>query len=122
MARVTESEVKSIIDTSLSDLSPYITVANQLVDEFAKDQGYNAARLKEIERWLAAHFVVQYEEKGGLTSSTLGDASESYVSEFGLGLNSSRYGKQVMILDTKKTLTTIGKKKASITVRSDIVE
>lgn len=123
MARVTDSDVKSIIDTSLSDLSPYITIANQLVDEFAKDQGYSSSRLTEIERWLAAHFVEQYENNGGLSSATLGDASEGYLTNYeSIGLNTSRFGRQVIMLDTKKTMSKIGKKQAKFGVRSGIVE
>jgi hypothetical protein len=56
MARVSDAEVKAILDTTL-DTAPFIAAATLLVDRHLADQGLDSALLKEIERWLAAWLV-----------------------------------------------------------------
>ena len=57
--RVTGSEVKEIFQTTLtaSEVEVFITPANQLVTEKLAASGLSDDRLKEIERWLAAHLL-----------------------------------------------------------------
>ena len=56
MARVTDAEVKAILDTTL-DTAPFIAAATLLVDQHLASAGLAAALLKELERWLAAWLV-----------------------------------------------------------------
>jgi len=113
MARTTTDEVESIVEVDSSlDVTPFITVANLLVTQKLTGLGYSVGYLKEIERWLAAHFVAirQKQEK----SVTIGDASASYYGQSGLGLDFTSYGQQVKIMETTGTLLNLGKKVARI--------
>jgi hypothetical protein len=107
--RVTGSEVKEIIKTSLTDseVEPFITSANQLVTEKLADSDHSDARLKEIERWLSAHFVAIRDPR--MRSQSVGEARDQYhVPTLGKGLDSTVYGLQVKLLDTTGTLYNLG--------------
>lgn len=95
--RVTSDEVKKLIDTEISDLSPFIKAANLTVNQYIQNDGLGTALLKEIERWLTAHFVAMRERQ--LTSETVGDAANQYGGNFGMGLDFTQYGQQVKMLD-----------------------
>jgi len=111
--RVSDTEVKLVIDTSLDDLTPFILVASQQVDRIAAVGTLGAAVLKEIERWLAAHFVAIRDKR--TVSDKVGDSSHKYEGETGMGLDFTRYGQQAKLLDTTGTLSDVGKRKASMT-------
>ena len=113
MARVTDAEVKEIIDTSLSDLSPFITVASQQVDRIADLNLLGSDELKEIERWLAAHFVAIRDKR--TAKDNVGDSSHTYEGKTGMGLDFTRYGQMAKLLDTTGTLAKIGMRKAALT-------
>jgi hypothetical protein len=107
--RVTGSEVKEIIKTSLTDseVEPFITSANQLVTEKLADSDHSDDRLKEIERWLSAHFVAIRDPR--MRSQSVGEARDQYhVPNLGKGLDSTVYGLQVKLLDTTGTLYNLG--------------
>jgi hypothetical protein len=120
MARVTSAEVAAIIDydtTGITDITPFITAANLLVTQVCTDSSLGTDLLKEIERWLAAHFVAVRDPK--LTSQSAGGASDSYeTNKTGFGLKLTRYGQQAMALDTSGALMAIaeGAKKASMKI------
>lgn len=99
MLRATEAEVKEIIDTTLTDeqITPFLNSANVLIADVLSDEGYGAATLKEIERWLAAHFVAIRDPR--VAKEKIGDVDAAYHGKSGLGLNHTPYGQQVMILD-----------------------
>lgn len=107
-ARVTTSEVQAVYDgySTLSDYDTFIAIANLVVDEDLGSSGLSASRLKEIERYLAAHFAALSKEKGGLRRKRVGEASEEYnIPSFReLGYLSTRYGQQAVTLDTTGTL------------------
>ena len=108
--RTTDDEVKEIIDTSLDDLTPFILVASQQVDRIS---GLGTAVLKEIERWLAAHFVAIRDKR--TSKDSVGDSSHTYEGRTGMALDFTRYGQQAKLLDTTGTLRKVGMKKASLT-------
>ena len=131
--RVTVSEVKQILVTALvgSALDPFIAAANLIVTEKLGDSGLGNELLKEIERWLSAHFIYisnptysasASNSKGIVISERTGDSSVSYMdisrnAYSGLGLLSGTvYGQQAIILDLTGTLADLGKKRASINV------
>lgn len=100
MARVTAADVLQIIKTKVDDASipTFISAANILVT--AKCGGYYPdAELKEIERWLAAHFISVADPR--LRSESFGDNSVVYIatSMVGEGLASTPAGQQVLLLD-----------------------
>ncbi len=103
------------------DITPFIDAANELVTEVCTGPlypqqvlslgqsprcgvgGYSDVRLELIERWLAAHFykiadqAVSKEEVGGGG----GSVGQSYQFRLGLNFNSTMYGQQVLMLDTR---------------------
>lgn len=109
--RVTDLEVSEIIDTTLEDLSPFIAAANAIVTshlEGAPELG--ASLLKEIERWLSAHFVAIRDprvkmEQVGTTSSI------EYVLGTS-GFDSTPYGVQAVLMDVSGRLKNLGKARA----------
>ena len=105
MALVTDDQVRSIINTSIEDLSAFITIADLILTEDLSDKGLSLARLKEIERWLAAHFVAMNEDSARKTGEAIGKSSIQFGGEYGLGLNHTRYGQQAIILDESGTLS-----------------
>jgi len=116
MARVTDNEVKEIIDTDLSSLTPFIGAANQLVDGIT---GLSAAELKEIERWLAAHFVAIRDQR--TAKDNTGDSSHTYGGKTGMGLDFTAYGQMVKLLDTTGYLASVGMKESGITYLGGVI-
>ncbi len=119
MARVTDAEVKQIIEVDplvVPTTDPFILTATTLVDETLLTQGYSDALLKEIELYLAAHFtgMKQRQKK----SEDFGDSKDVYMEVVGLGLEFTQYGQQAKILDLNGILVTLGKTKAEIQVFS----
>lgn len=109
--RVTEDEVHEIIDvdSEITTLIPFITAANLLVTERLGTSSLSAAQLKEIERWLAAHFVAVRDRR--TSQETLGSANQSFTGKTGYGLEFTPYGQQVLLLDSTGLLS----KKARVT-------
>lgn len=106
MPRVTDNEVKAVVDTQ-RDTVPFINSANLIVDEELASKGMTANRLKQIELYLAAHLVVLTEEKGGVIKKSTGEAFEAYAGKFTTGFNMTRYGQHAIGLDTSGTLATL---------------
>jgi len=109
MARVTADEVRAIIDvsTEVTDLTPFITAAGLLVDKVDEKAILTDAQLKEVERWLAAHYVALRDPRRA--SEKAGSVGESYQYKLGLGLEVTTYGQQAIMLDTTGTLFQINK-------------
>jgi len=116
-SRVTVTEVKQIITTT-SNVVPHITAANIVVDKVLSEPSIltDTAQLKEIERWLAAHFLAGIESEQQLTKERIGETEVSYQELTGANLESSHYGRRAMMLDTSGTLANLGKRSARIDV------
>ncbi len=110
MALVTIDEVNEIVDVSTkrSEMSTFIETADLIVTESLAGQGLSAARLRQIELYLAAHFTTLAEERGGIIGSKTGESSEFYANKFGKGLALTRYGQQALVLDTSGRLASEG--------------
>jgi hypothetical protein len=110
--RVTGEEVLEIMpdcELSQTDILPFIEVANLIVTEKLGSSSYSAARLKEIERWLSAHFISVADPM--VKSEKISDAAFTYhVADLGKNLKSTLYGQQACLLDTTGALDKIGKK------------
>jgi len=112
MARVSDAEVKAILDTDVSSFTAYITAANTLVTKLLSDTSKitDSTQLKEIERWLAAHFFkssLELQEKTaetGETNATFFGGSNEIL------LHATLYGQQACVLDTTGTLSNLGKR------------
>ena len=112
--RVTEAEVKSIMDevtvTDL-DIATYIIGANALVNSVLGTGTTDI--LKEIERWLTAHLMACTRERMAKKEGA-GGAVIEYTGEGGQGLSSTSYGQVVKMLDTTGAMAALDKKKVSI--------
>jgi hypothetical protein len=112
MARVFQPDVEKIIDVVDGiDFSPFITAASLLVDRLLVGTGLSDAELKELERWLAAHFLAIRDPR--VRQRSIGDSKETYAISGGYkgGLDATPYGQQAMVLDWTGTLmNTVGKK------------
>jgi hypothetical protein len=114
-ARVTSKEVLDIMDTNLTDVNAFITVADIMIDDKLVGKGQSDELLKEIARWLSAHFAtikapVLIEDKIGSS------VQKKNVGDLGKGLEATTYGQQVLLLDSTGTLANIGKMKVTFKV------
>ena len=125
-ARVEEDEVLAIMpdDTDDSvDISAFITPATLLVDRVAAaanadDSGVTMSddELKEVERWLAAHF---YAIREMLPSERkLGDAAEKFQGKTNMHLDATIYGQQAKALDATGELARLGSPKTTFTMET----
>lgn len=89
------------------DLQTFIDSAHLLVTEELATSGLSADRQTLIEKYLAAHLAAMTYERGQITFSKTGDASEYYGFKAGQGLLSTRYGQQAVALDTSGKLAVI---------------
>lgn len=122
MGRVTGTEVKAIFDTTLSasELDPFITAANLMVTSRLGGEGLAAATLKEVERWLAAHFASANDQR--VSSEKLGDASNTYQGQTGMNLDATHYGQYAKMLDPTGKLARSGKPGGRVKVLGPKVE
>ena len=111
--RVTTDEVREIIplESSFTDamVTAMITGANVVVTEVCTDSSLDTAHLKEIERWLSAHFCAIRDMRAA-TEKT-GPASISFQYKVDLRLDVTMYGQQAMIIDTSGALARLNKGK-----------
>ena len=97
MPRVSDTEVKQILDTTI-DTTSFITAATLLVDQHLLAAGLPTALLKEIERWLAAHLACVRDPRFRDTQD--GSVSMTFeVGKEGAGLAATTYGQQVLAMD-----------------------
>jgi hypothetical protein len=113
VCRVTVSEVKEIFDTNIDSgkIQACIKSANILVTRKIAVLGeLETDELKEIERWLAAHFA-SIQDPVALRER-VGDAEQwsfpaSVTTAWGKGFNLTPYGQQAIALDSTNTLATL---------------
>lgn len=107
---VTDAEVKAVIPTDI-DTTPFIATAHLFIDENLASAELSADRLKQVELYLAAHFVAITVEKGSLIRKRVGEASETYggfvQGLLGRGLQSTRYGQTAINMDTSGVLASM---------------
>lgn len=107
--RVTSAEVLEIFGAppDVTDLTPFIRVANLMVNTHLSGKGLSSSLLKEIELYLAAHFAcMRYRQ---FSSESIGPASRSYADKAlaGTGFQITRYGQQALALDPLGILNTL---------------
>jgi len=120
--RINPAGLRSIFKTELidSDLQVFIDTSNLIVTEELGSSGLSDDRLKEIERFLAAHFATTADPQ--MQSERIGSEYQYRVQgQFGEGLKSTTYGQQVLLLDTTGLMAKFadGKKRASISAISE---
>lgn len=101
---IIDADIKAIIDTR-RDTSPFIDTAFVVINELLASSGLSDARLTEIGKYLAAHFVAIAEASGAMRSK-LGDAEEQYRlnSDKTVGFQVTWYGQTALALDTSGKL------------------
>ena len=108
--RVSSAEVLAIMDlgSGVTDVDAFILSANMIVTDKLAGQSLGDARLKEIERWLSAHFVsIKFPR---LKSEKADGAADVYdVGQLGKGLQATAYGQQVLLLDTTGIMAGVGR-------------
>lgn len=109
MARVTDDDVKELIDVDASiSLTPFISIANELVTELCTNSSYDTTRLARIEAWLAAHFYSMRDQS--IASTKAGSVSVNYQYKIGLQLAQTKHGQTAMLIDTAGNLAALSKK------------
>jgi len=112
--RATVEEVRYITGSTIKDeaIEAIIDTANVLVNEILLSSGYSPALLKNIETWMAAHFL-SIREPQAQTETAAGGASTTYFGKVGQdGLSQTRFGTQVLALDYKGILRNDSTRKA----------
>jgi hypothetical protein len=112
--RTNPSDVKAIINTSLteSQVTPYISDANAMVNSVLADEGLSDSLLTTIEKWLAAHFIAITKSRQPQYKK-IGDGAESYP-KLGMNMQTTTYGQTAIAFDTSGKLANIGKKRIKI--------
>lgn len=104
MASVTASEVLALLDKKDACVDSYINTAHLIVTEDLDCTNLSAARKKQIELYLAAHFATISLEKGGIRKKKIGESEEEYITAMSktsnAGYLSTRFGTQAVALDT----------------------
>lgn len=112
--RVTVEEVEAILQpgTNNPSIAAFIATANLLVEEDLVGKGLSEARLKEIEKYLSAHFATV--TSGEFKWRKVGDATDEFVKATMIaGLKGTTFGQQAVSLDTSGTLLSTDKIESS---------
>ncbi len=115
--RVAATEVKEIISTDLPDavIDTFVTAANLVITDALSGYSLNAAMLKEIERWLSAHFLACTRAQQAQAEGADG-ANITYQGQTGMGLDATFYGQQVKILDPTGLVEAASSSRRGITI------
>ena len=107
MARTTTSRVCGVMDTTLTEdeVAPFVETANLMVTAYLASTDQTADALREVETYLAAHFVSLRDRL--VKSEAAGGVRFDYQGETGMGLDSSHYGQTAKLLDVSGVLKEI---------------
>jgi hypothetical protein len=111
VTRASAGEVLGVLSftPTKEDLQPFLDAANELVTELCGGL-YAADRLKNIEIFLAAHFVAVGDRNyyaGMVTMESLGEQNTQYATPKPADFSMTAYGQQALLLDTKGGLAYI---------------
>lgn len=110
----TASQVQEVLDTSLtsSEIDPFLSAAQRIVTDVLEGEGYADDTLTEIERWLGAHFAAMRDQR--VTSERVGTAQFDYEGTTGMGLDATRYGQQVQLLEHQGLLAAVSERRGKV--------
>lgn len=116
-ALATIEAVQDILDTDLGEvwLAAFINTAHAIVVDRLSNVGLSAAILTQIEIWLSAHLATSRDQQAE-SEDIAGEYKVKFQGKYDLGLNGSKYGQMVLLLDSTGTLATAGQKRASMLV------
>lgn len=119
----TASEVIALTGTDFSEAVVDAIIADAALIAEGCISSYSDERQTAIIKWVACHLIASTNGasgtgSGSVTSSKLGDASESYAKSAltGEGLKATHYGQQVLLLDTNGCLARKGRPPATVQV------
>lgn len=111
---VTPSDVKEIFDTDLGDaqVQQHLNAASRLVSR--ELDGVDQGVQDDVRKYLTAHLASTQDQRTSATS--VGDVDVEYQGETKMGLNSTIYGQQAMMMDPTDNLRKLseGRKKAKL--------
>ena len=112
--RITAEEVKGVIDTKVANLAPFIAIATLVVDNNLLEAGLSDDTLKQIELFLACHYVSLREPT--IASERIGDSNVVHYRPGvkGSNLMSSDFGQTAIQLDTSGVLRNLGNYKNAL--------
>lgn len=114
---VTVADVRLVIETELSDAQVQVAINDvTLLAATCLAAIAEEARRDAVVKYLAAHLLTLVSSKGAgvATSSSLGDASDSYaVGHLGKSLASTTYGQMAIQFDPNGCIQRIGNPKAT---------
>lgn len=99
--RVTSEEVLEVVSDDVpsgTDLTPYITTANTIINQNITIAELEDTELKLIELYLSAHFAI-LKYKFSIIEYA-GGVGANYQTKTDLGFSLTHYGQMAMILDT----------------------
>ncbi len=101
-------------------IQPYIDDAGLiLADLIPADTAYTVAHQDALQKWLSAHLLSMRDDEYRLLRDRVADAEQEYPPHFGPGLRSSKWGQQLLVLDTEGVLEGAGLIKAQFRVIYD---
>ena len=122
--RVSADEVRQVVNlpaTSVSDLdiTEHIGIASRLVDDLLSDKGLLTDRLKDIERYLSAHFAALFDREIMSAEKKIGSAETEYylINAIGKYLDLTVWGQMARLLDISGTLAAIGSEDIELAIR-----
>ena len=109
MARTNATKVCDILDTVLTDgqVAAFILTANLVVTQYLGTTDVLAPVLTEIETYLAAHLATIRDPRTKTESAD--GVAFTFEGMTGLGLEGSKYGQTVILLDPTGTFAELGK-------------
>lgn len=106
---ITTNQLNAILDNAdqIDDAQMFIDTAEVLIDSTSAANVYDSAHLNKIRLWLAAHLASA--KNPPKASKQQGKSRESYQHVLGKGLDSTRYGQVLKMLDYKGYIVRKGK-------------
>ena len=111
MPRVLGAEVRQVIRlseaaVSNATLDEQIAVASRLTSDLLSTKGLSDDRLKDIEKYLSAHFAALYDREAMSAEKKVGGAESEYYLANAVGkyLDLTVWGQMAKVLDTSNTL------------------
>jgi hypothetical protein len=117
--RVTPTEVRKIIPTDIEDyqIEVFIETANLVINEYLLGK-VNEDLMTKIELWMTAHLIASGPDPRE-KELRIHDVQVNLEGVSGRGLEFSRYGQQVIILDPTGKLRQAFKPRAVFSVQSE---
>ena len=109
--RVNENDVAGIIDTD-KDIKPYLKTANIVINNtFSGNTTVDDDTLAQLEQWICAHFIEA--DTGTIVAQKIDDSSDKFADHLGMGLDSTRFGQMVKLIDPSGLLASLDKSQAA---------